>query len=244
MPDSPLQHPVEAAHQVAAGRPGPIGRRWLGLIALACLLLFALDSYEVLTNLLLPFDLPVERWVQAFPWGPLVYPMELTNWLGGPRQTVLGLVVVAAFFAFGRRAGWLMLIGMLASVLDQLIKDSVARHRPSANLVEIANPALGYSYPSGHAVFFTWLSFMAAFALAPRLHPWLRRAVWVLAAAIALTAGLGRVWAGVHWPSDVLGGLALGLGWSAFVLWLPERWLPSPDAVWTRWRDRGRPLAG
>jgi len=48
---------------------------------------------------------------------------------------------------------------------------------------------------------------------------------------IVLTC-IARVWAGAHWPSDVLGGVLLGIGWSAFVLWLPERWLPSPTFRW------------
>jgi membrane-associated phospholipid phosphatase len=56
---------------------------------------------------------------------------------------------------------------------------------------------------------------------------------------IALTC-LARVWVGDHWPSDVLGGVMLGTGWSAFVLWLPERWLPSPSLRWFRGRLRRR----
>src|SRR5207249_297077 len=47
-----------------------------------------------------------------------------------------------------------------------------------------------------------------------------------------------RVWAGSHWRSDVAGGFLLGLGWSAFVVWLPERWLPSPS--WKRFTARRR----
>jgi undecaprenyl-diphosphatase len=58
--------------------------------------------------------------------------------------------------------------------------------------------------------------------------------VWALAVLLVFTACFGRVWAGVHWPSDVLGGFLLGLGWSAFVLWLPERWLPQPSRRWLR----------
>jgi undecaprenyl-diphosphatase len=61
---------------------------------------------------------------------------------------------------------------------------------------------------------------------------------WTLALAVSLLACLARVWAGDHWPSDVLGGFLLGLGWSALVLWLLERWLPSPTLKWFRLRWR------
>ena len=238
-----LEQPVEAAREVAHGQPGPLARPWLAGVTIACALLFALDTYEVVTHLLLPFDLPVERWVQGMNWGPLVYPMELTNWLAGTKQLVLGFAVIVLLALVSRRAGWLMLIGMIASVLDQVIKASIARHRPVASLVEITDPSTGYSYPSGHAVFFTWLAFMTAAGLAPALSPWLRRLTWALAVLLVLVACTGRVWAGAHWPSDVMGGFLLALGWSAFVLWVPERFLPSPRAVWTRWRDRGHLVA-
>src|SRR5260370_1277790 len=106
------------------------------------------------------------------------------------------------------------------------------RRRPPADLVHILSPTTGFSYPSGHAVFFTWLSFMLAFSLAPRLAPRVRPILWISAAVLIALTCLARVWAGAHWPSDVLGGVLLGIGWSAFVLWLPERWLPSPTFKW------------
>ena len=106
------------------------------------------------------------------------------------------------------------------------------------DLVHILTPASGFSYPSGHAVFFTWMSFMIAFALAPRVRPVLRPMLWIGAAIVIILTCIARVWAGDHWPSDVLGGVLLAISWSAFVLWLPERWLPSPTLRWFRGHSR------
>ena len=224
----------EAAREIAAGHPGTVGRHWLAAIAALAAALFVIDTYLVVTHGLLFFDLPVEHAVQVTSWGPLVYVMDATNVTAGLYQTAFGLVVCALMFFWDRRAGWLMLVGSVASLLDQVLKASIERHRPTADLVTILTPSSGYSYPSGHAVFFTWLSFMLAFSLAPLVRPRLRPLLWVLAGFLTATACLGRVWAGAHWPSDVLGGLLLGLGWSAFVLWLPERWLPQPSRHWLR----------
>ena len=105
--------------------------------------------------------------------------------------------------------------------------------------MKILNPSRGYSYPSGHAVFFTWLCFMLAASFAPRVRPRWRRLLWIVAGLAILLACIGRVWAGAHWPTDVLGGFLLGLSWSAFILWLPERWLPAPSRRWLRW-SRGK----
>jgi membrane-associated phospholipid phosphatase len=58
---------------------------------------------------------------------------------------------------------------------------------------------------------------------APWPSPALRRAALVLAALFALGIGFSRVYLGVHYPSDVLGGLLLGTAWSALALLWWER---------------------
>lgn len=193
---------------------------------------FAVDTYLVATQPLLPFDIPVAIWVQSFPWGPIALIFEVINATAGYVQVAAGAAAVLILFLWDRRAGYLMGIGAVSSLLDNVIKLLMTRERPTANLVHILTPAPGYSYPSGHAVFFTWLSFMVAFSVAPHVAPRYRWVLWGAAAIVVVLACLARVWAGAHWPSDVLGGFLLGVGWSSFVLWLPERWLPSPKWKW------------
>jgi len=229
--------PVErAAKEVLAGDPRASARAWLWPLALAATIAFALDTYLVATRPLLPFDLPVAVFVQTFPWGPVTYAFDVINLTAGYLQVAVGVAAVIALLLFERRAGYLMAIGSVSSLLDNWIKLLMARQRPGADLVHILTPAPGYSYPSGHAVFFTWLSFMLAFSLAPHVRPRLRWVLWSAAACLTVLACLARVWAGDHWPSDVAGGFVLGLAWSAFVVWLPERWLPSPSWKWIRGR--------
>jgi membrane-associated phospholipid phosphatase len=235
---APLAEPKQAAAEVLAGQPGPTARRWLGPTALVVFVLFAIQTFLVVTNSLASWDIPITRFIQGFNWGPLVYPMQLLNASAGIYQVVLGAVAIVALFIFERRAGWLMLIGSISSGLDNIIKLLISRQRPPADIVHILSPTTGYSYPSGHAVFFTWMSFMIAVSIAPRIKPVYRPVLWALAAIVIVLTCLARVWAGDHWPSDVFGGVLLGIGWSAFVLWLPERWLPSPSWKWFRGRAR------
>ena len=230
----PLAEPKAAAVEVIAGRPGPTARRWLGPTALVVFILFALDTYLVLQNQVLPFDVPIARFIQQLTWGPVVYPLELINASAGIWQVLIGAIAVVALFVLERRTGWLMLIGSISSGLDNLIKLVISRQRPPADLVHILSPTTGYSYPSGHAVFFTWMSFMIAVSVAPKIRPSYRPVLWMFAAVVMVLTCIARVWAGAHWPSDVIGGVLLGIGWSAFVLWLPERWLPSPSFGWFR----------
>ena len=232
--------PVQkAAGEVLAGDPRASARAWLWPLTIVVAILFAIDTYLVATQPLLPFDVPVTAFIQSFPWGPVTFIFDAINFTAGYVQVGVGVAAVVILFIWERRAGYLMAIGSVSSLLDNVIKLLMARQRPTADLVHILTPAPGYSYPSGHAVFFTWLSFMLAFSLAPHVTPRFRWLLWAAAAIVIFLACCARVWAGDHWPSDVLGGLLLGLGWSAFVVWLPERWLPSPTWKWFR-ATRGR----
>jgi undecaprenyl-diphosphatase len=235
---APLAAPKQAAAEVLAGRPKETARRWLGWTVLVVFALFAIDTYLVVTKSVLPGDIWITTFVQQLNWGPLSHAFDLINVTAGILQVGVGLGAVILLFLVERRAGWLLAIGSISSLIDNIIKLVISRQRPPADLVHILNPTTGYSYPSGHAVFFTWLSFMLAFSLAPRFHPRYRPVLWILAAIVIILTCIARVWAGAHWPSDVLGGVLLGIGWSAFVLWLPERWLPSPTFKWFRARAR------
>lgn len=233
----------QAARQVLAGRPQGAARHWLAWLTVVLVALFVIDAIAITAYGYLPFDRPVELFVQQFPWGPVAYVFRGLNWLGGAKQLVFGLVMCGVVALWDRRGGWLMLVGSLSSLWDNLLKASIGRHRPTPDLVNVLSPETGYSFPSGHAVFFTWLAVMLAASIAPRISPRLRPPLWWAAGLVALFACLARVWAGVHWPSDVVGGFLLGLAWSSFVLWLPERWLPSPSWAWIGRRPRTK-LAG
>lgn len=237
--------PEHAAKEVIAGQPKAAARQWLGPLALAMFSLFVLDTYLVAAGALtLIFDVPITTFVQRVNWGPIVYALDAINVTAGYWQVLAGAAAIVVMFIVERRAGWLMLIGSISSLLDNVIKIVISRHRPPADLVHILVPASGFSYPSGHAVFFTWLSFMLAASFAPRTPPRWRPLLWIAAVLVIAMTCLARVWAGDHWPSDVLGGVMLGTAWSAFVLWLPERWLPSPSVTWFRGRLRRTSAGG
>lgn len=231
-----MASPKQAAAEVASGRVGTHGRRWMLGLMLCSLVGFigisAAVGWGQVNGTMLPFDLPVTLAVQSFNWGFATYIFQAINLSAGLYQGALGVIIIVALLVWERRAGYLMMISALSSLFDNIIKIGMARPRPSVDLVHILVPATGWSYPSGHVVFFTWVSTMVAFALAPHLNKRGRVVLWSGAGVIIVLTMLARVWAGDHWPSDVLGGFLLGLGWSAFVVWLPERWLPSPKFGW------------
>src|SRR4029077_6110764 len=119
--DATLEDGSRAAGEILAGQPGPSARRWLGPLSLISFLLFVVVTILVATGVTRSgFDLPVERAVQYVPWGPLTYWMTLTNVTGGVIQDLFGAAVVVGIFLWDRRAGGVVAIRGVGSVLRQI----------------------------------------------------------------------------------------------------------------------------
>lgn len=117
------------------------------------------------------------------------------------------LVLVLLAIRRTRRQGTALACGLILDLLscNLLLKPLVGRIRPSALRPELAllvEPPLDASFPSGH----TAASFAAVFALKAAGSP-----LWRPALALALMIAFSRLYLYVHWPSDVLGGVLVGV---------------------------------
>jgi membrane-associated phospholipid phosphatase len=145
--------------------------------------------------------------------------LELTTL--GDGIVILMLVAVASIFLWLTQHRWsvyILLVGVLGGkVLNNGLKLLFARPRPS--VVEWIDQVSSPSFPSGHAMSAIIAYGSVAFLVA-RLEPTpaLRRATWALAALLILGVGISRIYLGVHYPSDVLGGFLAGLAWLVFVV--------------------------
>jgi undecaprenyl-diphosphatase len=146
--------------------------------------------------------------LSAVMWGASVY--------GAPiRLSPLGLLAAAVFLYRGWRRGALLVIVTLAGawMLDGGLKLLFARARPNPFFDYYPAPS-SYSFPSGHALFAVCFFGGLAVLLTHRLRSRaVQGAVWILALAIILLIGASRVYLGVHYPTDVLGGFAVGVAW-------------------------------
>ncbi|GAA4563862.1 phosphatase PAP2 family protein [Actinocorallia cavernae] len=143
-----------------------------------------------------------------------------------PYALVIAAGLIAGRTARQRRAAALM--GLLCLGLGQAVRygvmDLVGRVRPPYEDWEAA--ASGWSYPSGH----TTTSALTAGLLITAL--WLRApcgrgALTLLAGCWGAGVGLTRIFLGVHWFTDVLGGWLFAAGWLALFLTAAARWLPA-----------------
>lgn len=106
------------------------------------------------------------------------------------------------------RASWGVVALWAAWGTSTLVKVAVRRARPV--LDDPLSHASGFSFPSGHAVGAAATGAVVTVVLWPLLRRRGRVLVPALAGAVAVTTALDRVLLGVHHPTDVLAGLALG----------------------------------
>jgi undecaprenyl-diphosphatase len=135
-------------------------------------------------------------------------------------------IAVVLLWAWGRRrpAVVLAVLMLVDPVLVSLLKNAFARPRPPLASM-LVTPPTGLSFPSGHATAtLVFYGFMTLATLGSALP--LRRTVLIAFAALgtALLVGGSRVYLGVHYPSDVIGGwvfadMLMGAGWGALALW-------------------------
>lgn len=136
----------------------------------------------------------------------------------GARLVVWMVVLVASAFLWISRHRWsaaLLWISMLGSgLVNMTLKSAFARPRP--DVFEWRAPHVGTaSFPSGHAmtsmVVYGTLGFLIGRLMPTRALRWL---TWFMAALVIALVSLSRLYLGVHYPSDVLGGLMTGTAWA------------------------------
>jgi membrane protein DedA with SNARE-associated domain/membrane-associated phospholipid phosphatase len=134
---------------------------------------------------------------------------------GGVLMPLITLVLLwLAWRRCWRTAGYWVAVVAFGELLVQVLKITLGRHRPLANIYAGTEQ---FSFPSGHAAVSTVVLAFLAFLLS-------RGQTWRVRIAIAVVTGIyvtlvafSRLYLGAHWLSDVLGGMAFGLTWVAFV---------------------------
>jgi membrane-associated phospholipid phosphatase len=172
---------------------------------------FVILAAEMRAGALDRLDRAVELAIHRLDARPPDLVMEAAAQLGA---NVVLLPVVALVTALAirmrRRAVAIILVidTIVVIAAYSALKVMFSRERPRL-FDKIALPT-GYSFPSGHAMSAVGVYGVIAAALIA-LYPRARRPV--IAAAIALIAmiGLSRIYLGVHWPSDVIGGFLGGV---------------------------------
>jgi undecaprenyl-diphosphatase len=181
---------------------------------------FAALVATVVTLGAVPADTALREAILSLASPAVVEMMRLVNRAGDWRMLAPGLVVLLVVFPEARRQWWLWSGLMVAApIMEWTLKHVIGRARPED---------ISFGFPSGHSTAAAAF-YGAVIFLADSLPPRLCRATRVLAIVMILLVGLARVLLRAHWPSDVLGGIALGLVLASIASLIASR-PPTPAA--------------
>jgi undecaprenyl-diphosphatase len=176
------------------------------------------------------------HWLAAFrsagnpaePLGPIWLEGTLRDFtaLGSYGVLVTFGIVALAFLLLTRqhRQGLVFAVAVSSGMLmNHLMKLALSRPRPE--VVDHLTMVHTHSFPSGHAMLSMLFYLMLAMALVRgQASTTVQSLAYGFAALLAVIVGISRVYLGVHWPTDVIAGWALGLGW-ALLFWHLDSWL-------------------
>lgn len=193
---------------------------------ICCFVLFTLLAWFVHANPVTGVDVAITKEFQENQSPLLKNFMIAVSYLGN-HWLVFGaliLLTAAAFWLVKLRleAIVIVVLSVVSSLLNGLIKLVVGRPRPTSQLVSIFLKASGQSFPSGHVmsyVAFFGLLFSLGLILFRR-DRWWHYALLIIPGAFVVLVGPSRIYLGDHWASDVLGGYLFGGLLLGISLWI------------------------
>jgi membrane-associated phospholipid phosphatase len=201
--------------------PENMRRRFIIITAILAVLSLALSIYAW-RNTRFPGDLYLTLQLQSFHNETFRSVMEwlsysFANWRAA-------LIVIAAGLLFwwqiGRLEGILFPVAGILSFIADALKLAINQPRPSVDLVKVLTIETSRGFPSSHAFFSVLVLGLTAYLLFIHLRA-KRLKVFSLAALIllGLLVGTSRIYLGVHWTSEVIGGYVIGGVFLMILLW-------------------------
>lgn len=182
--------------------------------------LFAVVIYFIGSGKIESFDLPIIEFVQGLETPALTIFFKTFSWIGSAYTVIPSTIIVCAILFFGtneKKTAILFAFTMVSTiVLNLILKPSFPRERPEIyRLVEVT----GLSFPSGHTMMVVGLYGMIVYAAWHHIKKISGRISLILfATVIILFVTMSRIYLGVHFPSDIVGGIAASTCWVMLVL--------------------------
>ena len=190
------------------------------VIAIAGTLAFAEMGEWVQKGLTQTFDVAVLQWLHQHST-PLLTQMATELTYLGTGTVVLMIVAVAALFLWHTEHKHSARL-LLAAVAGNILLNGVLKlvfHRARPSVFEWQTTAVSSSFPSGHAMSATvCYGTVAYLVIRLQKHHWSRLLTGTAAVILILLICATRLYLGVHYPSDVIAGIIVGLAWASFCM--------------------------
>lgn len=188
-----------------------IRKHWKPIIFSLSILIFVVIAKLLLEEQIHIFDDFVYNMISKLRCEPLTYFFRFMSFLCSTWFLIF-ITILIMVFAKNRKNGFFIGLNvLLCSLLNQSFKFIFARSRPvDINLI-IEN---GYSFPSGHSmVSLAFYGFFIYIIVHKRMKKSKKIFYCSLLAILTLLIGISRIYLGVHYASDVLGGFALSMAY-------------------------------
>ena len=153
-------------------------------------------------------EIQILDWMQNIrtPFGDIIVP--LISGLGNAGIIWIALTLVLLIIPKTRRSGLIMALALIADLIlcNGILKNLVVRTRPyDVNTVVnlLIEKPVDYSFPSGHTA--------ASFAAVTALYLAGEKKLWKPALVLSILIAFTRMYLYVHYPTDILGGIAVGI---------------------------------
>jgi undecaprenyl-diphosphatase len=195
-------------------------------IALGFAILFALVSLLVGEHKLAQFDDSIIAFFRGWESTSMTSVMKFFTLIGsGTVVPILSVVVMVFLYkVLHHRAELILFLGVVAgeAILNVVLKTLFHRARPELHRLA---EATGYSFPSGHSMTAFAFYGIVAFLLWRHLRTSFGRTLLIIFSIVmTLLIGISRIYLGVHYPSDVLGGYLASGFWLTVSIWVFQRY--------------------
>lgn len=188
------------------------------LALLLCILYgstFAFIASNIDSTLISQFDDTVISVVQGWEADWLTPIMKTFTFIGSTKVVILLVLIGFAILFFGLRnrlqAFFFLFVMAGTGLLNQSLKFAFQRARPDTNrLIDIT----GFSFPSGHTMLAFSLYAVSAYIVWRHIQTATSKVVLVTFVIFMFgLIGISRIYLGVHYPSDIVGGIAASAFW-------------------------------
>jgi len=165
---------------------------------------------------LIPWGTEVILWAQSFG-NPFLDRLFTAATFLGEKEFYLAFLPLI-YWCFHKRTGVrLAYVFLLSTYLNLFVKDLFGIPRPDDPRIRLLRHETTPSFPSGHAqgAVVTW-GYLAA--------QWRNRVLWAIAIVLILLNSVSRVYLGVHFPQDLVGGIAIGVLYLLGFNWITGQW--------------------
>ena len=187
---------------------------------------FSLMVIFIVNQRITSFDSTVIAFIQGFETSTLTNIMKFFTFIGSfPIMLVIILVIsLFLYFILKHRLELILLWTVVIStpILNWILKQTFHRARPELHrLIDIG----GYSFPSGHAMNAFAFYGILAFLLWRHIPNQTGRTILILFSSLfIILIGISRVYLGVHYPSDIIGGYLASGFWLTIEIWLFQKY--------------------